>query len=109
MPKWLKGAIAVAVAGAAGLAGFVWFLYWATSGLIEPIERQLTALKAGDIEAAYAETSEAFHQGTTKDEFDAFVEKFPILKSAASHSFPSRSIENGIGAVSGSLISPTGG
>jgi hypothetical protein len=109
MPKWLKGAIAVAVAGAVVLGAFVWFLSWATSGLIEPIERQLTALKAGDIDTAYAETSEAFHQGTTKDDFAKFVDKFPILKNAVSHSFPSRSFTNGVGEVTGSLISPTGG
>ena len=37
------------------------------------------------------------------------MEKFPILKNAVSHSFTSRSINNGVGAVSGSLVSPTGG
>ena len=76
---------------------------------IEPIERQFTALKAGNIEAAYQETSEAFHQGTPIGKFSAFVDQFPILKDAAEHSFASRSVENGVGKVSGTLTSSTGG
>ena len=109
MPRWLKILLGIA-AGLAVLIGIVvWIALWATSGLIEPIERQLTALKAGNIEAAYQETSEAFHQATPIDKFSAFVDQFPILKDAAEHSFSSRSVENGVGKVSGTLTSSTGG
>lgn len=109
MPKWLKIALAVAVGAAAVIALIVWFALWATSGLIEPIERQLAALKAGNMEAAYAETSEAFRGATTQEQFGAFVEQYPILKEAESHSFSNRSISNGVGTVSGTLTSATGG
>ena len=109
MPKWLKIALGVAAGIAAVIALIVWFALWATSGLIEPIERQLAALKAGNMEAAYAETSEAFRGATTKEQFATFVEQYPILKDAASHSFTNRSIENSVGTVSGTLTSATGG
>ena len=108
MSKEIKILIGVGAAVAAALVIFVWLLISATSGLVEPIERQLTALKAGDIDAAYAETSEAFRQGTSKDDFAKFVDQFPILKNAASHSFTSRSFENDVGNVSGSLIAADG-
>jgi Domain of unknown function (DUF4864) len=108
MSKEIKILIGVGIAAIAALVVFVWLIFSATSVLIEPIERQLTALKAGDIDAAYAETSEAFRQGTSKDDFAKFVDQFPILKNAASHSFTSRSFENDIGSVSGSLIAADG-
>jgi hypothetical protein len=109
MPRWLKIVLGIAAGLAVVIAIAVTVALWATSGLIEPIERQLAALKAGNIEAAYAETSEAFHQATPVDKFTAFVEQFPMLKNVASHSFSSRSVENGVGKVSGTLTSPTGG
>ena len=109
MPKGLKIALGVAAGIAAVIALIVWFALWATSGLIEPIERQLAALKAGNMDAAYAETSEAFRGATTKEQFATFVGQYPILKDAASHSFTNRSIENSVGTVSGTLTSATGG
>lgn len=109
MPKWLKIVLGVAAGLIAVVAIIVWFALWATSGLIEPIERQLAALKAGDMNAAYAETSEAFKGATSLEQFTTFVDQYPILKDAVSHSFSNRSITNGVGEVSGSLTSSTGG
>ncbi len=83
MPRWLKIVLGIAAGLAVVIAIAVTVALWATSGLIEPIERQLAALKAGNIEAAYAETSEAFHQATPIDKFTAFVDQFPILKDVA--------------------------
>ena len=108
MSKEIKILIGVGIAALAALAVFVWLIFSATSVLIEPIDRQLAALKAGNIDAAYAETSEAFQQGTNKDDFAKFVDQFPILRNTASHSFTSRSIENDVGTVSGSLIAADG-
>jgi hypothetical protein len=109
MPRWLKIVLGIAAGLAVVIAIAVTVALWATSGLIEPIERQLAALKAGNIEAAYAETSEAFHQATPPDKFTAFVDQFPMLRDVASHSFSSRSVENSVGKVSGTLTSSTGG
>ena len=74
MPRWLKILLGIAAGLAVVIGIVVWIALWATSGLIEPIERQLAALKAGNMEAAYEETSEAFHQGTPLGKFTAFVD-----------------------------------
>jgi Domain of unknown function (DUF4864) len=108
MPKELKILLSVVVCGLVVIGLFVGTVFWATSGLLEPIERQLTALKSGDIDAAYAETSVAFRHGTSKGDFAKFVDKFPVLRNAASHSLTNRSIEDDIGKVSGSLIASSG-
>ena len=109
MPRWLKIVLGI-VAGLAIVIGVaIWVAMWATSGLIEPIERQLAALKAGNMEGAYAETSEAFQQATPIDKFTDFVEGNPILKDVAEHTFSNRSLENSVGKVSGTLTSSTGG
>lgn len=79
-----------------------------TDALIVPVERQLAALKAGDMQAAYVETSQAFQQATPMDAFVTFVDQFPALKDAAEYSFPERSISNGEGRLRGTLTSSTG-
>ncbi|MBX3576591.1 MAG: DUF4864 domain-containing protein [Rhizobiaceae bacterium] len=109
MPKWLKITLGVVAAVIAVIVAIVYIAIWATSGLVEPVERQLAAMKAGNMEAAYAETSEAFQQATPMDAFIAFVDQNPILKDTASHSFTNRSINNGIGVLEGQLTSSTGG
>lgn len=109
MPTWLKVVLGIAVVLGVFVGGLVWFLVGITSVLIEPIDRQIAALKAGDMAAAYAETSEAFHKATPLEGFTAFVDGNPILRDIASRSFPNRSINNGVGTVSGSLTSSTGG
>ena len=109
MPTWLKIALGVAAGVAVVIGLIVWLALWLTSGVIEPVHRQLAALKAGDMDAAYAETSEAFRQATPLEKFTAFVGEYPILKDYAVYSFSSRSIENSVGHVSGTLTSATGG
>jgi hypothetical protein len=108
MPKWLKILLGILAGLAAVIVVAVWIAFSATSGLIETIERQLTALKAGNIEAAYAETSDGFHQATSLEQFTAFVDQYPILKDADNHSFSSRSFENNDGQVSGTLVAKGG-
>lgn len=79
-----------------------------TDVLVEPVARQLAALKAGNMEAAYAETSEEFRTVTSQDEFTAFVNEYPALKDASDYSFPRRSFENDQGHIEGSITSSTG-
>lgn len=109
MPRWLRIALMVAGGVAAAIAAIVFIALWATSGIVEPVERQLAALKAGNMDAAYSETSEAFRQETPLDEFTTFVGQYPILREHASYSFANRSINNGVGELTGSLTSATGG
>ena len=108
MPKWLKIALGVVAGIIAVIVAIVYIAIWATSGLVEPVDRQLAALKAGNMEAAYAETSQAFQDATPMQAFTVFVDQNPILKDTASHSFTNRSINNGIGVLEGQLTSSSG-
>jgi len=108
MPRWLKIVLGI-IAGLAIFAGaIVGVAFWLTASLVEPIDRQLDALKVGNFNAAYAETSEAFRQATSLQAFTEFVGANPILKDVTSHTFNDRSFENDVGKVTGTLTSSTG-
>ena len=80
----------------------------ATAPLVKPIEAHLALLKAGDIEGAYAQTSGVFKQETSREAFVRFIAARPVLKEITSHTFNSRTRENGIGTVSGTLTAQDG-
>ncbi len=105
MSFWKKFLIgtAVVVALAIGLA------FFATSGLIGPVDRHFAALREGNILAAYAETSQAFRSSTSLEEYERFVKANPILTQVTKHSFSERKVENGIGYLSGKLTTANGG
>ena len=105
MATWKKVVLSVL----AFIAVVVALVLYFTVGLVEPIDRQLSALRAGDLEAAYAETSIAFQKATSPEDFAAFVAANPMLKEVADHSFSERSFENDLGTVRGTLKSPDGG
>src|SRR5690554_4068300 len=109
MPKWLKIVLGI-VAGVAVLVAIViYIVFQATAGAVETVERHLAALKAGNMEAAYGETSQAFRAATPLEGFVAFVDANPILKDIAETSFTSREVKNGVATISGKLTSSTGG
>ena len=83
--------------------------FFFTSGLIDPVDRQLAALRTGNIEAAYGETSKAFRESTSIDDFRRFLENYPILTKIEDHSFTGRKVENGLGFLSGKLMTKEGG
>ena len=109
MPLWLKIILSIFVGIGVLGAAIVGLAFWLTADLVEPIDRQIAALKAGNMGAAYEETSEAFRQATPMQAFVAFVDANPILKDVASRSFSNRSFENDVGTVKGTLTSSTGG
>jgi len=87
------------LAAAIVIAGFAsFFVFWATSGLIEPIQRQLDAFRRNDLQAAYAEMSFSFRQETSFEKFSEFVRSNPSLFHNVSHSFMSRSSSSSIAA-----------
>jgi len=96
----------------AGLTSF--FVFWATSGLVEPIVRQLDAFKRNDFQAAYAEMSIGFQQQISLEKFSEFVTDNAALSHNVSHSFTSRSSSSsftgggGMGDVKGSLTDDQG-
>ena len=105
MARWKKVVI--------GVAGFIVVAIAAamflTSGLVDPIDRHIAALQHGDIDGAYAETSVAFRDATSRDQFAAFINSNPSLTRIADHTFTERAWENNLGTVKGTLTTTDGG
>ncbi|HTM64078.1 MAG TPA: DUF4864 domain-containing protein [Gammaproteobacteria bacterium] len=78
-------------------------VYYLTSGVADTIQYQLAAIREGDLEKAYSYTSADFRRATSFDAFKEFVEQVPALSDNESASFPSRSINNNEGVVSGTI------
>lgn len=105
MAMWKKVVMGIAVVIGASIAAAFYF----TSGLTEPVDRQIAALQKGDLQAAYEETSVAFKESTSFEDFTRFVQSNPILTKISGHTFSSRKIDNGIGYLSGKLTTEGGG
>lgn len=108
-----KGGVLKIVLGVIG--GFVALIVliimlalWATSGLLDPVQRHFDALKAGDMIAAYAETSSAFRQQTSPQQYADFVASYPIMTNYTDLSFGARSFENDDGKLEATLTGPDG-
>jgi len=80
----------------------------ATAGPAKTVEKQLTLLKAGDINGAYQLTSGEFKNATSLDAFTAFVKKYPSLSKNKSHTFTERTVTNNQGTIKGSLTAEDG-
>lgn len=82
---------------------------WATSGLVEPVQRHFTALRSGDVTGAYAELSIVARQQTSLDDFKKMVVGIPALSHVTGESFSSRETKNGEGHLEGVLEIEGGG
>jgi hypothetical protein len=100
-PKILGGVLAVIIV-AVGLA------FYFTAGMVGVVEKQLKFLQRGDLKGAYGLTSRDFHKTTSLEQFAAFVKQHPSLSQNQGHTFSTRSIENNIGTVKGSLTAKDG-
>jgi hypothetical protein len=79
-----------------------------TSGLVKPVEQQLSLFKQGNIQGAYMLTSKEFQNTLTLQEFTNFVQQYPFLMRNKSYSFTEREFNNNIGKVKGKLIAEDG-
>ena len=100
-PKILGGVVAFIIL-AIGLA------FYFTAGMVGVVEKQLDLLRQGDIKGAYALTSKDFQKATSLERFTAFVKNYPSLSQNQGHTFTTRSIENNIGTVKGTLTAKDG-
>jgi hypothetical protein len=99
-PKWKKVVtkIFLFIVGVIALATFT------TSGLMDPVEAHLEALRNGNIDSAYEQTSADFRENTSLTAFKKLVAAYPILSNHSSFSMESRSFENNKGMVTGHLL-----
>jgi hypothetical protein len=102
--KWPKilGGVAAFIILAVVLA------FYFTAGMVGVVEKQLQLLRQGDIKGAYALTSKDFQKATSLEQFTAFVKQYPSLSQNQGHTFSTRTIENNIGTVKGSLTAKDG-
>ncbi len=75
-----------------------------TSGLMDPVEAHLDALRGGDVESAYLQTSKDFRENTPLPAFKKFVAAYPILNKNSAFSMEQRGFEGSEGKVTGHLL-----
>lgn len=66
--------------------------------LTPPIKKMLGQINAGDLKAAYEETSTGFKAVTTYEKFENFLKRFPILKNGTP-TIKKQTIDHGVGKV----------
>ena len=103
-PRWAKILIGVVVF----IVIVIIVAFSATSGVVKVVDKQLSLLKQGDVEGAYALTSGEFKNATPLEDFKKFVEQYPTMSKNKSYTFTERSIENNIGTAKGSLTAEDG-
>lgn len=81
---------------------------FATQGIADVAQNQLSALRSGDSAKAYSYTSKDFQKATSLEEFKVFVKSYPSLSQNESVSFTTKAIENNLGTLKGSLKAKDG-
>lgn len=84
------------------------FLRYSTSELVTVVDSQLTALKNGQIDQAYAYTGQGYQRNNSVDAFKNFVYAHPALINNVSSDLPDRQIINNNGFVKGTLTAKDG-
>lgn len=79
-----------------------------SSGLKDPIEAQLDAIRMEDPATAYSYTSHSFQDATSLEAFKRFIGQYSSLRNNSSIAFNQREIKNGVGVVHATLTSRGG-
>jgi pSer/pThr/pTyr-binding forkhead associated (FHA) protein len=79
-----------------------------TADAVAAVRGQLSDLKAGNVDAAYARFSEEYKSRVSREEFEVLVSRHAALRENADSTFWKRSIENDKGSLSGVLTSTSG-
>lgn len=100
MPLWFKALIFISFLALIGVSAGLLF----TESLVDVADKQLEALRRGDIDEAYKEyTSKAFRQVTSLEQFQQYVAKHPILMNYHSVLFNQRTIKDQLSILRGRL------
>jgi len=79
-----------------------------TKTIGEIADKQLVALREGDLTTAYSYGSKDFQATTTQEDFKNFVNAYPSLKHNISSLWSSREINHNTGTLTGTLTSTDG-
>lgn len=85
----------------------IWSLFL-TRGLPEIADKQLAAIKQGDIKTAYSYTAKDFQINVSLKNFEKFINQHPAMKNDQKIGWGKRSFSGNIGTLNGSLISDDG-
>lgn len=66
-------------------------------------QKELAALRAGNLTEAYSYTSQEFQKSVSPENFKKFVKQYPQLENNVSASFPEREIKGNYGVITGHL------
>lgn len=100
MPLWFKILSILAVLALIGVTVGILF----TESLVDVIDNQLDALRRGDISKAYhTYTSKEFQESTSLEQFQDFIQAYPIFLNNQSAHFTQRSIKDNVGILKGNL------
>jgi hypothetical protein len=86
----------------------IYFFFSSGPNITEIGNKELKAIKSGDMQTAYDLTSTAFKKQTTPDAFTAFVGSYPILQQYTSVDFTQKQVEKTVGAIGGTIIGGDG-
>jgi len=90
-----------------GIVGFIVFIValslMVTGDLQGLTDSHLAALRSGDLDTAYSQTSPQFRKATSLPQFKKFVAAYPVLTQHTEFQFESRGFENNTGHVNGHL------
>jgi len=81
---------------------------FATRGVVEAVRAQLTQIKAGDMEGAYARMSDSYRATHSSADFAAFVGRHPGLKENSDSTFTTRNVNNDKAHLEGYLMAASG-
>ncbi len=84
------------------------FLNYSSSSLVTVADAQLSALRNGKMEQAYAYTTESYQKNNSIDVFKNFVYSYPVLLNSIRSSFPERQIMGNNGYIRGFLTGKDG-
>jgi hypothetical protein len=70
--------------------------------------KQLEAIRSGDIKSAYSYTSSEFQKKIPLDKFEQLIGVYPALKQNKSASFTQRNIDYNSGEIAGSITTVNG-
>ncbi|WP_128892602.1 hypothetical protein [Erythrobacter sp. HKB08] len=106
MKTWHKVVLGIG-AGIAVIALLVGAIFWATSGVTDAADEFFAAAGEGDYEAAHALTSKDLQRTLSAEGLQQYLERNG-LDEVTDTSWSSRSIENDIGTVEGSVTTASG-
>ena len=84
------------------VGAIVWLVFSLTSGVTNAADQFFATARGGDPKAVYAATSAQLHGVTTPEQLDGFIKQYR-LNQVADTNWNSRSFENNIGNVQGSV------